>query len=128
MARRARSGVTLMEMMIVVTIVGVVVSISVAALTTGLAGVRLASAAGSAASFLTSAMNRVERREQAAAIVVFPAANKLEMFTAASGTKPEKELVMPQGVTIEGEEGRRFLLFPGGSFPRITIVLRNEKG
>ena len=35
---------------------------------------------------------------------------------------------MPQGISIEGDEARRFVLFPGGAFPRITIVLRNEKG
>jgi hypothetical protein len=35
---------------------------------------------------------------------------------------------MPQGITIEGDEPRRFLLEPGGAFPRIALVLRNEKG
>jgi hypothetical protein len=35
---------------------------------------------------------------------------------------------MPQGIAIEGDENRRFMLFPGGAFPRIAIALKNAKG
>jgi len=75
-------------MLIVVSIIAAIASVSFPALTAGLAGVRLSSSAGDAASFFTSALNRVERREQAAAIVVEPALNRVAVFTAASGTKP----------------------------------------
>jgi prepilin-type N-terminal cleavage/methylation domain-containing protein len=126
--KRAQSGVTLLEMLVVVAIIGAIVGISVPALTAGLAGVRLSSAAGSVASFLTSSMNRVERREEAAAIVVSPRENTMQVFTAASGDKPANTLSMPAGVVIEGEQPSRFLLYPGGSFPRISLVLRSEKG
>jgi len=115
-------------MLIVVTIIATVLSVSFPALTAGLAGIRLRSASGSVASFLTSAMNNVERHEQAAAILVEPGKNVLAVFTAASGDEPSEILKMPQGIAIEGEEDRRFLLFPGGAFPHITIALRNEKG
>lgn len=126
-----RAGVTLLEMLIVVTIVAAVASISFPALTAGLAGIRLTSAAGTAASFLTSAMNRVERRELPAAIVVDSTQNRLEVFTGESGEKPAETMAMPQGISIEGdrdEAPRRFLLYPGGAFPRIALVLRNDKG
>jgi len=123
-----RAGVTLLEMLVVVAIIGAIVGISVPALTAGLAGVRLSSASGSVASFLTGSMNRAERREEAAAIVVDPAKNVVEVFTAASGEKPADTLAMPSGVVIEGQETRRFLLYPGGTFPRMEIVLRSEKG
>ena len=123
-----RAGVTLLEMLVVVAIIGAIVGISVPALTAGLAGVRLSSASGSVASFLTGSMNRAERREEAVAIVVDPAKNVVEVFTAASGEKPADTLAMPSGVVIEGQETRRFLLYPGGTFPRMEIVLRSEKG
>jgi prepilin-type N-terminal cleavage/methylation domain-containing protein len=125
---RRQAGVTLIEMLIVVMIIGVIAGVSLPALTAGLAGVRLSSASGSAASFLTSAMNRVERRELPAAIVISPKENRLAVYTAASGDKPDTTLQMPQGIAIEGDEPHRFLLQPGGTFPRITLVLRNEKG
>jgi prepilin-type N-terminal cleavage/methylation domain-containing protein len=128
MKRQSQSGVTLVEMLIVVMIIGIIAGVSFPALTAGLAGVRLSSASGSAASFLTAAMNRVERRELAAVIVIAPKESRLAVYTAASGDKPDSTLTMPQGVAIEGDEPRRFLLQPGGTFPRITLVLRNEKG
>jgi prepilin-type N-terminal cleavage/methylation domain-containing protein len=128
MRKRKRAGVTLIEMLVVVTIIGIIASVSFPALTAGLAGVRLSSASGSVASFLTSAMNRVERNELAAAVVVAPKENQISVFTAASGGKPDKTLRMPLGIDIEGDEPRRILLQPGGTFPRITVVLRNEKG
>ena len=34
----------------------------------------------------------------------------------------------PAGISFEGEDPHRYLLFPGGSFPRIAVVLRNDKG
>jgi len=125
---RKQAGVTLIEMLIVVMIIAIIAGVSFPALTSGLSSVRLSSASGSAASFLTSAMNHVERRELAAAIVISPEKNQLAMYTAASGEKAEKTLQMPQGVSIEGDEQRRYLLQPGGTFPRITLMLRNDKG
>jgi prepilin-type N-terminal cleavage/methylation domain-containing protein len=123
-----QSGVTLVEMLIVVMIIALIAGITFPALASGLASVRLNSASGSAASFLTATMNRVERRETPAAVVIAPKQDELQVFTAASGEKPEQTLHMPQGVFIEGDEPRRFLLQPGGTFPRVTLVLRNDKG
>lgn len=122
------NGVTLLEMLIVVVIIGTIASVSFPALTAGLAGVRLASASGEAASFLTSSMNIVERREQSAAILISPKENRLDVFTAASGEKPARSWHPPGSITLEGDEPHRYLLFPGGAFPRISLVLRNEKG
>ena len=123
-----QSGVTLVEMLIVLMIIALITGITFPALAAGLATVRLNSASGSAASFLTAAMNRVERRETPAAVVIAPKQDELQVFTAASGEKPEQTLHMPQGVLIEGDEPRRFLLQPGGAFPRVALVLRNDKG
>ena len=62
------------------------------------------------------------------AIVISPEEHQLATYTAASATEPQQRLSMPPGIVIEGDEPRRFLLFPGGAFPRITVVLRSEKG
>jgi prepilin-type N-terminal cleavage/methylation domain-containing protein len=126
--KNLQSGVTMIEMLVVATIIAIIAGVSFPALTAGLDSVRLSSASGSAASFLTSTLNRVERREQAAAIVISPKDNLLAVYTAASGEKPERELRMPRGVTIEGDEPRRFLLMPGGTAPRMRLILRNGKG
>jgi type II secretory pathway pseudopilin PulG len=120
--------VTLIEMLIVLMIIAAVAGVSFPALTAGLATVRLSSASGSVASFLTSSMNRVDRREEAAAIVITPKDSTLAVFTSASGEKPDRLLELPQGISIEGDEPRRVLLLPGGAAPRVTVVLRNDKG
>ena len=128
MSAKPQSGVTLIEMLIVVMIIAAIAGVYFPALTAGLASVRLSSASGTVASFLTSSMNRVDRREEAAAIVITPGENTLAVFTAASGKAPERTLNLPQGISIEGEQPRRVLLQPGGTVPRVTVVLRNEKG
>ncbi len=87
-----RQGVTLIEMLIVVAIIGVVLSISFPAMSAGLASIRLASASGSVASFLTSTMNQVERREQPEAIVVDPHENR-------STSIPPLQAISPSGQT-----------------------------
>jgi prepilin-type N-terminal cleavage/methylation domain-containing protein len=128
MKSHSQRGVTLLEMLIVVAIIATVAAVSFPALSSGIAGVRLTSAASGVASFLTSSMNTVERREQAAAIVVTPKENRVDVFTAASGLKPTRTFQPPAGISFEGEDPHRYLLYPGGSFPRIAVVLRNEKG
>jgi type II secretory pathway pseudopilin PulG len=124
----SRSGVTLAELLVVTVIVTAMIGIAFPALTAGLDAVRISSAASSVASFLTSAMNRVQRREQTAAIVVKPKENMLAVYGADSDGQPREKFTMPPGISIEGEQDRRFVLYPGGAFPRIAIVLRSEKG
>jgi prepilin-type N-terminal cleavage/methylation domain-containing protein len=128
MTRASQRGVTLLEMLIVVAIIATVAAVSFPALSSGIAGVRLSSTASGAASFLTSSMNMVERREQPAAIVITPRENRMDVFTAASGLTPARTFQPSAGITFEGEDPHRYLLFPGGSFPRITVVLRNDRG
>lgn len=115
-------------MLVVVMIIAAVTGVTFPAMTAGLASVRLSSASGMVASFLTSSMNRVDRREEAEAIVISPKDSTLAVYTAASGEKPERALDLPQGISIEGDEPRRVLLLPGGTIPRVTVVLRNDKG
>ena len=86
-------------MLIVVAIVSAIVGISFPALTAGLAGVRLLSASGTVASFLTSSMNNVDRHQEAAAIVISPKENMLAVYTAASSEKPQRKLDMPPGIS-----------------------------
>jgi prepilin-type N-terminal cleavage/methylation domain-containing protein len=126
--RTNQSGVTLIELLIVLMIIAVIAGVSFPALTSGLSSIRLSSASGSAASFLTSTMNRVDRREESAAVVILPKENLLAVYTATSGARPDRTLEMPKGITIEGTEPRRFLLMPGGTTPRMTLVLENDKG
>jgi len=132
-ARYRVRGVTLVEMLIVVTIVGLIAGIAFPAVSSGLESLRLRSASDSLVSFLNSALNRAERRQEVAEISISVQENAVYLTTPSLS----RELDMPSGVTIravwpkladEIQGPRRFLLLPGGTVPRIGIEIANRKG
>jgi prepilin-type N-terminal cleavage/methylation domain-containing protein len=121
-----RRGVTLIEMVVVMAIIGVMAAIAFPAATSGLDSIRLQSAADSIASFLSAAMNRAERRNIVMEIMVDPKANQLALHSTEPGY--ERVLQMPSNVAISGEGVHRLLLVPGGTVPRFVIEINSVKG
>src|SRR3954471_3429069 len=127
------AGVTLIEMMVVVTIVALVIAVLPPSMSSGLDSVRMASATDNVASFLNGAVNRSERRQQAIEIIVSMKENRLVMLSNEANFT--RELKMPDGIVIEGVlprnenelpgEFRRIVLQPGASAPGIGIQLVN---
>jgi prepilin-type N-terminal cleavage/methylation domain-containing protein len=120
-----RRGVTLVEMLVVISLVGVMAAISFPSFNAGLNSIRLHSAADSVAAFLSGATNKAELRSDVMEIVVDPAHRRLALYSAQPNF--ERSLELPQGIAILGEE-RRWMLMPGGSFPRMSIDLVNTRG
>jgi prepilin-type N-terminal cleavage/methylation domain-containing protein len=131
-----RRGVTLIEMLVVCSIIGVIVAVSFPSFSAGLDSVRMSSATGMVSSFLNSAVNRAERRQQAVEIIVSPKDNLLTMYTNEPGF--ERKLQMPGGISIQavlppiGDEPpdspRQLMLMPGATAPGIGILLANQHG
>lgn len=119
-------GVTLIEMMVVVAIVAVITAISYPSAAAGIESARLVSACDSVATFLNSAVNRAERRQQAIAVTISPKENRLNLYSSQAGFT--RELQMPEGIVIEGSEERRLILMPGGAVPGFSIQLANRRG
>src|SRR5450432_2485970 len=128
-------GVTLIEMMVVVAIIGLISAISYPSAAAGIDSARLVSACGSVSTFLNSAVNRVERRRQPIELIVSPKENRLTMYSAEPGFT--RELPMPDGIVIEAvlpaaqgadESDRRLILMPGATVPGIGIQLANRRG
>jgi hypothetical protein len=71
-------------------------------------------------------MNRAERRQQAMQVVLSPKENSIQVYSNEPGFT--RKLEMPAGVSIAGELSREFMLMPGGTVPRITIDLVNQRG
>jgi prepilin-type N-terminal cleavage/methylation domain-containing protein len=126
MSSAGNRGVTLIEMVVVVAIIGLIVGVTLPAATSGLSSLRLRGASGDVVSFVNSALNRAERREEVMEIIVYPRERKLELASTEPGYS--RTLEMPQDVNIAGENPVRILLMPGSAPPRITIDLYNEKG
>lgn len=136
-ARGWNRGVTLIEMLMVVTLIGLMVGISFPALNSGLDTIRLMSATDAVVSFLNSALNRAERRQQVLEVTISRTENKLSMQSTEPGFL--REIEMPTGVTItrilpelplgaDDKAPRRILLYPGGTVPRVGVELENRRG
>lgn len=128
---RGEGGVTLIEMMVVVAIVGLIAGISFPAVSSGMDSIRLVSTSRSVAGFLNGAAVRTERLQQPVELIVSPKENRLVIYSTQPGF--ERELKMPDGVHIEGTEDesgglQRVLLLPGGTVPAVAIMLVNGHG
>jgi prepilin-type N-terminal cleavage/methylation domain-containing protein len=131
----APRGVTLIELLIVASIAGAMIAVALPTFASGLENIRLSQASDGVASFLNTALNRVERREQVMEITISPR-EKLIVLRSADGLFTRK-LDLPDGIAVDAvlprlpqDNGgpRRFLLLPGASSPRIGVQLVNRRG
>jgi len=131
----ARSGITLLEMLIVVGLISLMVGISYPAISSGLESVRLRTAADSIVSFLNAALNRAERRQEVMEVTISKSESALVLRSAAPDF--ERRLDLPDGVSVsrvlperavEDDAPRRFYLYPGGTVPRFGVEIRNRRG
>src|SRR5215472_2744476 len=129
-----RSGITLIELVIVMAIIGLIVGISYPAVANGLESVRLASATDSVASFINSAVNRSERRQEVFELVI--SVNSIVLHSTDAGS--ERALELPDGITIQPgaqevpeadpQAAQHFILMPGGTVPRVEVLVANRRG
>ena len=128
-------GVTLLELIVVVAIVGLIVGISFPAISAGLDTVRMVSATDSVAAFLNAAVNRAQRRQEPVELIIDFKENQISAYS--NDPTFSRELKLPDGISVETvlpaepgdhQEPRRIVLLPGGSVPGIGIQLMNRRG
>jgi prepilin-type N-terminal cleavage/methylation domain-containing protein len=132
----SKRGVTLIELLIVVALIGIIAGISFPAVASGLDSLRLRSASDAIVTFLNTALDRAERRQQAVEVWISPQDNAITAVSADAVF--EKRLDVPDPIHITAVEPalpsqasnaqRRFLLYPGGAAPRIGIEITNAQG
>jgi prepilin-type N-terminal cleavage/methylation domain-containing protein len=135
-ARRAATlGVTLLELLVVLAIVGLIVGVSAPSVSAGLDSVRLRTATSSVAGFFNAAVTRVDRRQQPVELVIYPGENRIAAYSTEAGF--HRELRLPDGVSIEAvlagsdDEGagpQHILLLPGATAPGFGVLLANRHG
>jgi prepilin-type N-terminal cleavage/methylation domain-containing protein len=135
--RQNERGVTLIEILIVMAVIGLIAGISYPAVSSGLDTLRLRSTSDAIVSFLNIALDHADRRQQAVEVIVSPRENILLSRTADLGFT--RNLDMPAQIhivsvlpalpnTIDPGEPRHFLLYPGGSVPGIGIEISTLQG
>lgn len=134
-SKRSESGVTLIEMLIVMTIVGVLVGVSYPGITAGLDSVRMRSATDSVATFLVQAKTRMDRSQDGVLLTLDKHAGRLELHGAQPSVS--RELVLEEGISIlrihpeppgDPVPVRHVVLTPGAAFPAFAIELLNRRG
>ena len=133
--RQKQSGVTLMELLMVVAIIGLLAGLTYPTASAGMDSLKLRTAGDHVAAFLYQAVGKADRRQEPVEIVF----QKAEGVITSRGLRPdsERELVLPDGISIMAvlpeppgfeQPVRSYFLLPGAAFPRIAIVIGNRKG
>jgi prepilin-type N-terminal cleavage/methylation domain-containing protein len=132
--RASSRGVTLVEMVTVVAIIGIMAGLTFPAVSAGLASVRMVSASDSVAAFLNAALNRAERRQDVIELSISVKENVIRLASSEPGY--ERKLELPEGVRIaavlpaldESVDPRTFMIQPGGTPPRVGVEIANDRG
>lgn len=131
-----RRGITLVELIVVMALLGLLAGISFPTVSAGLDALRLSAASNSLVSFFNAALNRAERRQQVVEITISKPERALRIRSAEPGL--ERSLELPEGVAIravlppvpqeEDQPVRHLLIYPGGALPRVGIEIATSKG
>jgi prepilin-type N-terminal cleavage/methylation domain-containing protein len=142
----SESGVTLLEMLIVMVIIAVIAAVSYPTASAGLDSLRLRSAADKVVALLNLALDRADRVQQVVEIRVSPGENAISArsmdlslnrtlalevpirIASVSALPPGESPAGDATSAVSVDAQRRFLLYPGGTPPRITIELESKEG
>jgi prepilin-type N-terminal cleavage/methylation domain-containing protein len=133
-AGKTDSGVTLLELLVVVTLISLMIGISFPAITSGIDSLRLNAATNSVVSFFNLGLSRAERRQQVVEITISKTENGLSMRSTDPGFS--RKLDLPAGISIthvlpelpqDPNATRSFLLYPGGTVPGFGVALVNRR-
>jgi type II secretory pathway pseudopilin PulG len=135
MAQGSR-GITLIEALVVVTIVALVAAVSFPSVTAGLDSIQLRTACDSIVAFLNAGLTRAERRQAPVEFTISTQQNALTLRSGEPGFV--RTLELPKGISIQrihpelpaAEQSgvRQFLVYPGGVIPRVGIEVANSRG
>jgi type II secretory pathway pseudopilin PulG len=121
------SGITLIEMLVVVGIVALVMTIAFPNVTSGLDGIRLKTTVDRVGSFWSSARQRADRFQTPVQVTVDPEANELRAAAASNDWSDSFDFT--NRIHVVGlEQPRRYLIYPGTPSPAFELMLEAESG
>jgi type IV fimbrial biogenesis protein FimT len=114
-------GVTLIEMLVVVAILGILTTIAYPSVTAGLDSLRLSAACDEVAGIFDASQNFAERRQRTVEVRVEP--DGIE----AAGEGFARRVLLGAGLTIPGEP-RSIFVEPAAPPPGVAVEIRTAKG
>jgi prepilin-type N-terminal cleavage/methylation domain-containing protein len=134
---RGCSGVTLIELVLVMTLIALLAAVTYPTASAGLDSLRLRTAAERVVSLLNSALDRADRVQQVIEIRISPEDNSISARSSDLSLNRTLEMPVPVRISSAGPELpngspagglRRYLLYPGGTPPHINIELETAEG
>jgi prepilin-type N-terminal cleavage/methylation domain-containing protein len=114
-------GVTLIEMLVVVAILGIMTTIAYPSITAGLDSLRLSAACDEVAGIFHASQNFAERRQRTVELRVQPSG----IEATAKGF--ERRVALGGGLAIAGEP-RSVFVEPAAPLPGVAVEIRTAKG
>jgi prepilin-type N-terminal cleavage/methylation domain-containing protein len=132
-----RRGITLIEMLIVMALIALIAGLATPSISAGLDSLRLRSTSDAMIGFLNTALARADTRQQVVEILISPAEGTMTATSADHGFNKRLDVVSPIKILSiapeladaeDQNQTRRFLVYPGGSVPKIAIEIGNSRG
>lgn len=124
---RSRAGISLIELLIVMAIVGLMLGIAYPNVSSGLDGIRLKANVSRAGAFWSAARQRADRFHEVVQVTVDPKANELRALAADSTWREAYQL--DESIRIAGlQEPVRYLIYPGTPSPKFELRLTSTSG
>ncbi len=121
------AGLSLIELLIVMAIVGLMLGIAYPNVSSGLDGIRLKTSISRAGAFWASARQRADRFQEVVQVTVDPAGQELRALAADSAWRDSYKL--DPSIRIAGlKEPVHYLLYPGTPSPQFELFLEASSG
>jgi type II secretion system protein H len=123
--RRAR-GITLIEMLVVMTLVGLLTAVVAPSVGSGVETVRLRATGERLAATLRTARTRAMRARHYMQVSVDPQSRVVELRDLEGGAVSVWEI--PSTIRVLSDQPMTFLVYPDGATPVMRVELRNQRG
>lgn len=120
--RNARTGLTLLEVMVATTLAGLALAVSYPGVDRALDGIRLRSASDAAGTLLIQSQQYADRNRVAVAVRIDPSANLIEAGTGNGPWHRELAFRPPVRIVVPDRE-LTLVLRPGDLPPDLTVAL-----
>ena len=123
---KRKRGITLIEMLVVMTILGLLAAVVGPSVGSGVETVRLRATGEKLASTLRLARTRALRTRHYMQVTVDPQSRAVELRDLEGGSASSWEI--PNTIQVQSDRALKFLVYPDGGSQVMRVDLRNQRG